>query len=514
MSKLPLASLLTGAFLLVTAGTASAQDLRPERAFYVKPYLGFSNYLGDNDPTPFDFGDWGVDDKFIPYAAALEAGYQATRRLGIGAAYQVADYPSILSDTRPVGNVQREQLGDYTRRHTAQLLLRYTFAASAARIAPFVEAGAQGTVAYADFDGEDRTGFGPLVGAGLDILLNDRMSLFVGGISNLNFGDIAADGAGDAADADVRVDGFARFDVLSSIGVGLKLNFKRPSTPVEVLAIDGPAELEAGEGGTFSATTNDEAATPSTEHRWDWGDGATATGLLATHSYESPGTYTVTFTASSGGVTGSESVTVTVVPPPVPAEVVTIDAAPSPATAGEEVAFTSDVQGDTPIEYNWDFGDGATGSGASPTHTYETAGTYTATLEVTNETGTDARTLELEVEPAAAICLEITEMNPVPFPRNSSTLTDEARSALQENANVLAACVALNARIEGFAAPGEGNAQGLSEDRALAVEQFYLDNGVAASRLVSMGMGQITGSAGGDAAQVGRADTIPFPEGG
>ena len=505
--------LLTGVLLLLTVGAALAQNLRPEQTFYIKPYLGFSNYLGENDASPFDFGDWGVDDKFIPYSAALEVGYQASRSFGIGVAYQVADYPSILGAV----NDQRSELGDYTRRHTAQLLLRYTFAANTARIAPFLEAGAQGTVGYTTFDGEDLTGFGPLVGAGLDILLNDRTSLFVEGISNLNFGDIAADGAGDDPDADVELERIASFDVLSSIGVGLKLNFKRAFTPVEVLAIDGPADLEAGDEGTFSATTNDEIATQPIEYRWDWGDGTTATGLLATHSYESAGTYTVTFTASNDGVTDSETMTVTVVPPPVPAEIVTINATPSPAATGEEVAFTSNVQGDTPITYNWDFGDGATGSGANPTHTYETAGTYEVALEVSNETGTDTRTLSLEVEPAVpAICLEITEMNSAFFDRNSSTLTDEARSQLQENADILVECANLSARIEGFAAPGERNAQELSEDRALAVEQFYLDNGIAASRLVSMGMGQVTGvtSKKGGASQYRRVDTIPLSEGG
>ena len=506
-------SLLTGVLLLLTVGAALAQNLRPEQTFYIKPYLGFSNYLGENDASPFDFGDWGVDDKFIPYSAALEVGYQASRSFGIGVAYQVADYPSILGSV----NDQRSELGDYTRRHTAQLLLRYTFAANTARIAPFLEAGAQGTVGYTTFDGEDLTGFGPLVGAGLDILLNDRTSLFVEGISNLNFGDIAADGAGDDPDADVELERIASFDVLSSIGVGLKLNFKRAFTPVEVLAIDGPADLEAGDEGTFSATTNDEIATQPIEYRWDWGDGTTATGLLATHSYESAGTYTVTFTASNDGATDSETMTVTVVPPPVPAEIVTINATPSPAATGEEVAFTSNVQGDTPITYNWDFGDGATGSGANPTHTYETAGTYEVALEVSNETGTDTRTLSLEVEPAVpAICLEITEMNSAFFDRNSSTLTDEARSQLQENADILVECANLSARIEGFAAPGERNAQELSEDRALAVEQFYLDNGIAASRLVSMGMGQVTGvtSKKGGASQYRRVDTIPLSEGG
>ena len=39
------------------------------------------------------------------------------------------------------------------------------------------------------------------------------------------------------------------------------------------------------------------------------------------------------------------------------------------------------------IDYQWDFGDGGTDSGATPTHTYSTAGTYTVTLTVKDDAG-------------------------------------------------------------------------------------------------------------------------------
>ena len=47
---------------------------------------------------------------------------------------------------------------------------------------------------------------------------------------------------------------------------------------------------------------------------------------------------------------------------------------------------SSDADG-TIASYAWDFGDGATGTGAKPDHTYATAGDYTVALTVTDNDG-------------------------------------------------------------------------------------------------------------------------------
>jgi PKD repeat protein len=44
------------------------------------------------------------------------------------------------------------------------------------------------------------------------------------------------------------------------------------------------------------------------------------------------------------------------------------------------------------LTYRWDFGDGATATEPTPVHQYRTLGTFTATLEVTNESGLSATT--------------------------------------------------------------------------------------------------------------------------
>lgn len=56
-----------------------------------------------------------------------------------------------------------------------------------------------------------------------------------------------------------------------------------------------------------------------------------------------------------------------------------------------KVAFT-DLSLNTPNAWLWNFGDGTTSTQKSPTHTYAAAGTYTVSLKVSNESGSDSIT--------------------------------------------------------------------------------------------------------------------------
>ncbi|GLH99639.1 ThuA domain-containing protein [Phytohabitans aurantiacus] len=70
--------------------------------------------------------------------------------------------------------------------------------------------------------------------------------------------------------------------------------------------------------------------------------------------------------------------------------VVSVQAAPTTGTLPLAVRFTgtaTDAEGNTPLTYAWDFGDGGTADTLSATHTYETPGTFTATLTVTDSKG-------------------------------------------------------------------------------------------------------------------------------
>lgn len=125
-------------------------------------------------------------------------------------------------------------------------------------------------------------------------------------------------------------------------------------------------------------------------YEWDFGDGATGTGVKATHKYTTPGRYDVTLTvtddAEGAELSDTDIIVVTINTPPV------ADAGPDIMTCSTTISFdgtnSSDPDGTISV-YAWDFGDGSgTDNGATPTYTFTEPGTYTVTLTVTDDSGT------------------------------------------------------------------------------------------------------------------------------
>lgn len=505
-------SVALGALALSMAAPAVAQNLRPEKSLYILPRVGISNYFGDYDDNPFNFDDFDVD---IPYSGALELGYQFRPGLALGVSYQIANYPTVFS-----AQVRPEI--EYLRRHQAFAKLRFTAGAERSKVAPFLELGAGGVAGLDDpaSGGDPVYGYGPAVGVGLDIALTRRVFLMLGGYSHFVF----PDGATDGNDQTPRphqenfIADTPSFDVLSHLGLGLKVNFRLPFTAVDVLAIDGPAALQTGQTGSYSATTNDGLATAPVSYMWDFGDGSTAEGLMASHAFNTAGSYNVTFTASNSGSTDSASMTTVVTNPPVPAEVLTLASTPAAANLclNQAVRFTTTGRGDAPVNYTWNFGDGATGTGMSPTHTYTRVGTFTVNATASNTSGSNSKTLAVTVRdctptPPLVVTCNLTELNSAYFERNSSTLTEQGRMRLMENVQALGGnCASARVNITGYASRGERDPQALSEARARSVMQFYTDNGIAGSRLMMEGRGMMGGSKKDDVNQYRRADSTPM----
>lgn len=146
----------------------------------------------------------------------------------------------------------------------------------------------------------------------------------------------------------------------------------------------------------FDASTSTAPANnPIALYQWDFGDGDSGSGKTTTHAYDDPGTYFPKLTIQDAlGRSASATVSITVGAGTAPA--VTFTISPSAPVPGQQVNFnasaTRPAPGRTIRTYDWDFGDGEQKSTTTPqtTHDYQTSGTYTVTLVVTDDAGRTA----------------------------------------------------------------------------------------------------------------------------
>jgi PKD repeat protein len=144
--------------------------------------------------------------------------------------------------------------------------------------------------------------------------------------------------------------------------------------------------------GQTTLFTNTTAGLAPISYAWDLGDGTTSNAEHPSHTYPTPGIYTVCLTATNPGGSDVANGMVTVYGPPM------ADLAAQP-TEGElplTVVFTATATtvppGDPTLSYAWGFGDGGTSWQPAPSHTYTTAGVYTVRLVVQNAAGSDTMT--------------------------------------------------------------------------------------------------------------------------
>jgi PKD repeat protein len=136
--------------------------------------------------------------------------------------------------------------------------------------------------------------------------------------------------------------------------------------------------------GTTATFTNTSSAETGTV--WTFSDGSTSTMDNPSFTFPGNGTYEVSLMAT--GLCNDDEVTQTIViDGPLP--VVTFDSDKNSGCAPFTVTFT-DVSENTPTSWAWSFPGAtpATGDEAAVTVTYEAAGTYAVSLEVSNIYGT------------------------------------------------------------------------------------------------------------------------------
>jgi len=123
---------------------------------------------------------------------------------------------------------------------------------------------------------------------------------------------------------------------------------------------------------------------------WDFGDGSTSTERNPNHTYSTNGIYSVTLTLT--GINGAVSKTKTdyiTVSLLAPAADFSADA--TSIHAGSTVNFT-DLTENNVSSWSWNFGDGNSSSEQNPAHTYTEIGTYSVSLMVSGNGGSDSIT--------------------------------------------------------------------------------------------------------------------------
>ena len=159
------------------------------------------------------------------------------------------------------------------------------------------------------------------------------------------------------------------------------------SLPTVAASVDRP-NASPGTELTFAATATGGSG-PFT-FDWGFGDESSAKGPMVTHAYASPGRYTAIVSvhdAAGGGAPTTIALTVTI------SEVTAMaTAATTSAVEGDTISFAAIASGGAggPYTYHWEFGDGATGEGATASHAYSEAGTYTPKVTVTDAYGASA----------------------------------------------------------------------------------------------------------------------------
>ena len=161
-----------------------------------------------------------------------------------------------------------------------------------------------------------------------------------------------------------------------------------PNTPPNAAFSANVTNLTVSFDGTGSNDPDGSIAS----YAWDFGDGQQGTGATPSHSYAVAGPYTVTLTVTDNrGATAQVSHLVTASNPPNQAPTASFTSGHSDLTANFNAAGSSDPDGSI-VSYAWNFGDGQTGTGVSPSHTYATANTYTVSLTVTDNQGATGST--------------------------------------------------------------------------------------------------------------------------
>src|SRR5829696_3611357 len=190
---------------------------------------------------------------------------------------------------------------------------------------------------------------------------------------------------------------------------------EQPIITQQPLTVDiSSSETEGGRvvaPATFEFEADVAGGTEPYTIRWNFGDDEGSSSNeddeTISHTFEEAGRYNVgAIVTDSSGRTASDSIRITVEPPP-PLTSVEIISSDTEGVAPATFEFEADVAGGTePYNYRWNFGDdGRSSNEQTISHTFEEAGRYNVRLTVTDSDGqraSDSVQITVEEAPPAA----------------------------------------------------------------------------------------------------------------
>ncbi len=176
-----------------------------------------------------------------------------------------------------------------------------------------------------------------------------------------------------------------------------------------------PATPETGQSVEFTAEASDPDGSVES-YGWSVDGEPAGSGATFSRAFGAAGDHEVAVTVTDDeGATTTANATVSVAGASGTPSV-SLSHEPTGPAPGEPVEFTADASDpdDDSLEYVWTFGNGTTESGVSlarPTHTYDTAGTRTVRVTVTDDDGnaaTDTVTVAVNDPPSVSIAYDPT----------------------------------------------------------------------------------------------------------
>ena len=234
-----------------------------------------------------------------------------------------------------------------------------------------------------------------------------------------------------------EVEAVSGYDLLALLPDQIEIQVEsntRPPVPVA----DGPYTSAEGSPVSMSAAGSTDPDGDALSFSWNFGDGTSGTGVSPTHTYAQNGSYTVTLTVTDShglisAVTTSAAVS-NVAPAIAPFAGATLLPRETFHASG---SFTD--PGSDPWSGTADFGDGAgpgtlllSGKTFALSHTYQTPGTYTVTVGISDDLATSTRTGSVTVLTAAQGIQGITILVDDLFGGGGNSLNAKLQAAIKQ----------------------------------------------------------------------------------